>query len=71
MRRVKGIVINHDVPICTTEWSQVEQKQLEDALQRYPKGCESRWDKIAAAIPTKTKEQCQERIKKLVELTGY
>ncbi|KAJ1363343.1 hypothetical protein KIN20_023188 [Parelaphostrongylus tenuis] len=52
----------------TTEWSQIEQKQLEMALQRYPKGCENRWDNIAAAVPTKSKEQCQERLKELVEL---
>lgn len=52
----------------TTEWSQIEQKQLEMALQRYPKGCKDRWDCIAAAVPTKSKGQCQERLKELVEL---
>ncbi|KAL6726776.1 hypothetical protein Aduo_008710 [Ancylostoma duodenale] len=50
------------------EWTQTEQKQLEAALQQFPKGCEERWDKIAAAVPTKTKEQCQQRLKELVEL---
>ncbi|KHJ88310.1 Myb-like DNA-binding domain protein, partial [Oesophagostomum dentatum] len=50
------------------EWTQLEQKQLEAALQQFPKGCEERWDKIAAAVPTKTKEQCQQRLKELVEL---
>ncbi|VDO33103.1 unnamed protein product [Haemonchus placei] len=54
--------------ILTTEWSQLEQKQLETALQQYPKGCEDRWDKIASAVPTKSKEQCQQRLKELVEL---
>ncbi|KAK6040649.1 Myb-like DNA-binding domain protein [Cooperia oncophora] len=52
----------------TSEWSQLEQKQLEAALQQYPKGCEDRWDKIASAVPTKSKEQCQQRLKELVEL---
>ncbi|VDM52061.1 unnamed protein product [Angiostrongylus costaricensis] len=51
----------------TTEWSQTEQKQLEAALQQYPKGCDNRWDRISAAVPTKSKEQCQERLKELVE----
>ncbi|KAK6743584.1 hypothetical protein RB195_010701 [Necator americanus] len=50
------------------EWTQTEQKQLEAALQQYPKGCEDRWDKIAAAVPTKSMEQCQQRLKELVEL---
>ncbi|XGW16103.1 hypothetical protein V3C99_001501 [Haemonchus contortus] len=54
--------------ILTTEWSQLEQKQLETALQQYPKGCEDRWEKIASAVPTKSKEQCQQRLKELVEL---
>ncbi|VDL64584.1 unnamed protein product [Nippostrongylus brasiliensis] len=52
----------------STEWSQAEQKQFEAALQQYPKGCEERWEKIASAVPTKTKEQCQQRLKELVEL---
>lgn len=51
----------------TTVWSQTEQKQLEVALKHYPKGCVNRWDRIAAAVPTKSKEQCQERLKELVE----
>ncbi|EYC00690.1 hypothetical protein Y032_0113g352 [Ancylostoma ceylanicum] len=55
-------------PAPYVEWTQTEQKQLEAALQQYPKGCEDRWDKIAAAVPTKTKEQCQQRLKELVEL---
>ncbi|KAK5971228.1 DnaJ subfamily C member 1 [Trichostrongylus colubriformis] len=66
----------HGEKVCGTpntaplasEWSQIEQKQLEAALQQYPKGCEDRWDKIASAVPTKSKEQCQQRLKELIEL---
>ncbi|PIO73634.1 Myb-like DNA-binding domain protein [Teladorsagia circumcincta] len=59
---------NSDAAPLSSEWSQVEQKQLETALQQYPKGCEDRWDKIASAVPTKSKEQCQQRLKELIEL---
>ncbi|WKY02307.1 hypothetical protein Q1695_015948 [Nippostrongylus brasiliensis] len=57
-----------EMSASSTEWSQAEQKQFEAALQQYPKGCEERWEKIASAVPTKTKEQCQQRLKELVEL---
>lgn len=37
------------------KWSQVQQKALEDALAKYPKGHAERWDKIADHVPEKTK----------------
>ncbi|XP_064470698.1 dnaJ homolog subfamily C member 1-like [Ornithodoros turicata] len=50
------------------EWSVAQQKCLESALQQYPKGTEERWDKIASAVPGKTKEECMLRFKYLVEV---
>lgn len=50
-------------------WSQEQQKALEAAIQKYPKGGnEERWVKIANSVPGKTKEECQSRYKYLVEL---
>lgn len=49
-------------------WSQEQQKALEAAIQKYPKGGnEDRWLKIANSVPGKSKEECQLRYKYLVE----
>lgn len=37
------------------KWSQEQQKSLEDALAKFPKGCTDRWDRIAEHVPEKTK----------------
>lgn len=39
----------------TTAWSQNQQKQLELALQQFPKTVPNRWTCIAQAVPGKTK----------------
>lgn len=49
-------------------WSQEQQKAMENALAKFPKGCIDRWDCIADCVPGKTKEQCMLRYKHLVEL---
>lgn len=36
-------------------WNPVQQKALEKALKQFPKGTDQRWDKIARAVPDKTK----------------
>jgi len=49
-------------------WTQEQQKQLELAIQKYPKhGSEDRWLKIAKCVTGKSKEECQTRFKYLVE----
>ncbi|KAG6461852.1 hypothetical protein O3G_MSEX012893 [Manduca sexta] len=50
-------------------WSQSQQKALENALAKYPKGgAGDRWQKIAAAVPGKTKEECMQRCKYLSDM---
>uniref|UniRef100_A0A023GEB7 Putative dnaj hsp40 protein n=1 Tax=Amblyomma triste TaxID=251400 RepID=A0A023GEB7_AMBTT len=49
------------------DWSQEQQKSMEVALQKFPKGTEDRWDRIAEAVPGKSKEECMLRFKFLVE----
>lgn len=39
-------------------WTQNQQRQLELALQQYPRGTAERWDKIAKMVPGKSKVSC-------------
>ncbi|CAG5051114.1 unnamed protein product [Parnassius apollo] len=50
-------------------WSQTQQKALETALAKYPKGgAGDRWQKIANSVPGKTKEECMQRCKYLSDV---
>lgn len=52
-----------------TEWSQIQQKALEAALTKYPKGANAdRWEKVAKCVPGKSKEECMLRYRQLVEM---
>jgi len=49
-------------------WTNEEQKALEDALKTYPHSLgKERWTKVAECIPGKTKKDCFDRYKFLVE----
>lgn len=37
------------------KWNQTQQKALEEALIKFPKGCADRWDRIAECVGDKTK----------------
>lgn len=51
-----------------SKWTQEQQKQLENAIVTYSKSTAGdRWQKIANAVPGKTKEECLARYKYLVE----
>ena len=44
-------------------WTAEEQKLLEQALRTYPASTEERWEKIAEAIPRRSKKDCMKRYK--------
>ena len=48
-------------------WSQGQQRSLEAALSLFPKGSAERWDRIAAKVEGRSKEQCVARFKQLAE----
>lgn len=51
------------------DWSQEQQRALEAALLKYPKGTTlDRWEKIANCVEGKTKDECQTRYRQLVDL---
>uniref|UniRef100_A0A2K5DIJ0 DnaJ homolog subfamily C member 2 n=1 Tax=Aotus nancymaae TaxID=37293 RepID=A0A2K5DIJ0_AOTNA len=49
-------------------WTTEEQKLLEQALKTYPVNTPERWEKIAEAVPGRTKKDCMKRYKELVEM---
>ena len=49
--------------INLTPWSAEEQRLLEQALKTYPASVTDRWDRIAEAIPNRSKKECMKRYK--------
>ena len=49
------------------DWSDAQQKQLEQALRTFPSSLDKneRWTKIAGAVNGKSKKDCVERFKAL------
>lgn len=53
----------------TTNWSQEQQRQLEASLTKHPKTVEGdRWTLISAEVAGKSREECVERYKHLVQM---
>ncbi|XP_071816692.1 dnaJ homolog subfamily C member 2-like isoform X4 [Apostichopus japonicus] len=46
-------------------WTTEEQKRLEQALKTYPAQTAERWDKIAGAVPNRSKKECMKRYKEV------
>lgn len=72
-KKVKSVVTEQApkaaAKVSDTFWSQDQQKLLETAIVTYSKSTVGdRWQKIANAVPGKTKEECLARYKRLVEV---
>lgn len=46
-----------------TPWTADEQRLLEQALKTYPASLSDRWERIAEAIPNRSKKECMKRYK--------
>ena len=55
-------------PNLASDWSQIQQKALEQAIKGFPKGTEERWDRIASKVGGKSKEECLLRFKYLAAM---
>lgn len=54
--------------VNSASWTTEEQKLLEQALKTFPVSTPERWDRIASAVPGRTKKDCMKRYKELVEM---
>lgn len=54
--------------VNNTAWSPDEQKLLEQALKTFPASTPERWDRIAEAVPNRSKKDCMKRYKELAEV---
>lgn len=53
---------------ASAEWTVAQQKALEVGIKAHKASLSTSWDKIAATVPGKTKEECAARYKYLVAL---
>ena len=54
--------------VNNTPWGSDEQKLLEQALKTFPASTPERWDRIAEAVPNRSKKECMKRYKELAEV---
>jgi DnaJ family protein C protein 2 len=48
-------------------WSAVQERALVQALKTFPKETSQRWERVAAAVPGKTINQCKKKFALLKE----
>ena len=49
------------------DWSAVQERALVQALKTFPKETSQRWERVAAAVPGKTVNQCKKKITSMKE----
>ncbi|AEE75048.1 DnaJ and Myb-like DNA-binding domain-containing protein [Arabidopsis thaliana] len=49
-------------------WSTVQERALVQALKTFPKETSQRWERVAAAVPGKTMNQCKKKFAELKEI---
>jgi len=54
--------------VNNSPWNPDEQKLLEQALKTFPSSTPERWERIAEAVPNRSKKDCMKRYKELAEL---
>ena len=42
-------------------WTKDEESKFKKALQTYPEGSEKRWEKVAAVVGSRSKDQCKKK----------
>lgn len=52
---------------ASSDWTEAEDKALVSALKTFPKDTLKRWDKVADAVPGRSKAQCFKRFSELKE----
>lgn len=60
-----GELVNRENGGEVSSWTSVEDIALLNALKAFPKDVAMRWEKIAAAVPGKTKAACMKRVSEL------
>jgi len=64
----KGEIVDR---LSVESWTAEEQKALENALQMYSKGVSERWDKIASAVPGRSKVRTPIAEYRLIETFNF
>lgn len=69
-RLAKGKDSSSNGSVAEEEWTGIQQKQLEDAMRKYPAALPAaeRWAAIALVVDGKSKQQCVARFKYIREL---
>ena len=44
-------------------WTKEEEAKFAKAMKQYPEGSDGRWEKVAAAVGTRSKQQCKKKAK--------
>eukprot|EP00996_Jenningsia_fusiforme_P000707 NODE_1639_length_1462_cov_25.186837_g1480_i0.p1 GENE.NODE_1639_length_1462_cov_25.186837_g1480_i0~~NODE_1639_length_1462_cov_25.186837_g1480_i0.p1 ORF type:complete len:237 (-),score=53.14 NODE_1639_length_1462_cov_25.186837_g1480_i0:88-798(-) len=60
--------VTEDTATPSHVWTKEQQGSFERALRKFPVGTSSRWEKIEAEVPGKSRKQCIQRFQALVQM---